>query len=36
MRQRARMLGGSLDIWSKEGMGTRITFAVPFGVGRCK
>ena len=33
MRQRSRMLGGSLDIWSQEGMGTRITFAVPFGDG---
>ena len=31
MYQRARMLGGSLDIWSQEGMGTKITFAVPFG-----
>ena len=28
--QRARMLGGSLDIWSQEGIGTRITFEVPF------
>lgn len=28
--QRARMLGGSLDIWSQEGVGTRISFEVPF------
>ncbi len=27
--QRARMLGGSLDIWSQEGKGTKITFKVP-------
>jgi len=27
--QRARMLGGSLDIWSQKGKGTRITFKVP-------
>jgi signal transduction histidine kinase len=27
--QRAKMLGGSLDIWSQEGNGTRITFEVP-------
>lgn len=30
MYQRARMLGGSLDIWSEEGKGTKITFKVPF------
>jgi signal transduction histidine kinase len=36
MRQRARMLGGSLDIWSQTGKGTRITFAVPFGGGICQ
>jgi PAS domain S-box-containing protein len=29
MYERARMLGGSLDIWSQEGTGTRITFTVP-------
>lgn len=29
MYERTRMLGGSLDIWSKEGEGTRITFTVP-------
>lgn len=33
MSQRARMLGGTLDIWSQEGMGTKITVAVPVGVG---
>ena len=31
MYERARMLGGSLDICSQEGIGTRITIAVPFG-----
>jgi signal transduction histidine kinase len=31
MHERARMLGGSLEVWSQEGMGTRITFEVPFG-----
>ena len=29
MNKRARMLGGSLDIWSQEGAGTRITFTIP-------
>jgi PAS domain S-box-containing protein len=29
MHERARMLGGSLDIWSKQGEGTRVTFTVP-------
>jgi len=23
------MLGGSIDMWSQEGVGTRITFTVP-------
>jgi signal transduction histidine kinase len=29
MQERARMLGGSLDIWSERGKGTRITLGVP-------
>jgi signal transduction histidine kinase len=29
MAERMRMLNGSLDIWSQEGQGTRISFAVP-------
>ena len=29
MKERARMLGGSLNIWSQEGQGTKITFVVP-------
>jgi PAS domain S-box-containing protein len=29
MYERTRMLGGSIDIWSQEGVGTRITFTVP-------
>jgi len=33
MYQRARMLGGSLDISSQIGVGTRITFEVPTGGG---
>ena len=36
MYQRARMLGGSLDIMSQEGMGTSITFEVPLGGGGSK
>jgi signal transduction histidine kinase len=28
MEERARMLGGSLEIWSEKGKGTRITFRV--------
>ena len=33
MDERVRMLGGSLDIWSEEGTGTRITFTVPMDEG---
>jgi signal transduction histidine kinase len=29
MEERARMVGGSLDIWSQEGTGTRINFSIP-------
>jgi signal transduction histidine kinase len=31
MDERARMLGGSLEIWSQEGKGTRITLHIPTG-----
>ena len=29
MDERARILGGSFDLWSQEGKGTRISFSVP-------
>ena len=29
MDERARMLGGSFDLWSEEGKGTRITLSIP-------
>ena len=29
MKERVRMLGGSLNVWSQEGEGTRITFQIP-------
>ena len=32
MDERARMLGGSLNIWSQEGQGTKITLVVPIKV----
>jgi len=34
MGKRVRMLGGSLDVWSKKEEGTRITFSVPIKEGR--
>lgn len=33
MSERVRMLGGSLDIWSQKGAGTRTTFTVPLNEG---
>jgi two-component system sensor histidine kinase UhpB len=29
MRERARISGGSLELWSQEGSGTRVTFNIP-------
>jgi signal transduction histidine kinase len=29
MQERVRMMGGTMDIWSREGKGTRIIFTVP-------
>lgn len=29
MEERARIIGGSLEIWSQEGSGTRVTFNIP-------
>lgn len=33
MHERIRMLGGSIDMWSEAGAGTRITFTVPIDKG---
>jgi signal transduction histidine kinase len=33
MDERARMLGGSLDLWSEGGKGTRITLSIPINRG---
>ncbi|MDH4219426.1 MAG: PAS domain S-box protein [Candidatus Aminicenantes bacterium] len=33
MKERARMLGGSLDLWSEKGKGTRITLSIPINAG---
>jgi len=34
MDERARMLGGSFDLWSEEGKGTRITLSIPIKKGK--
>ncbi len=34
MEERARMLGGSLDLWSQEGKGTQISLHIPRGKGQ--
>jgi signal transduction histidine kinase len=34
MEERARMLGGSLDLWSQEGKGTQISIRIPTAKGR--
>lgn len=31
MEERARLVGGSLEVWSHPGMGTKITFIIPLG-----
>ena len=33
MEERVRMLGANLDIWSQEGVGTRVTFTIPIDEG---
>ena len=33
MQERVRMLGANLDIWSQEGVGTRVTFTIPIDKG---
>ena len=34
MKERARMMGGSLEIRSEEGKGTRITLIIPVSAGQ--
>ncbi len=34
MKERAGMVGGSLDLWSEEGKGTQISLRIPTGKGR--
>jgi signal transduction histidine kinase len=34
MKERARMLGGSLDLWTQEGEGTKISFHIPLEKGQ--
>jgi signal transduction histidine kinase len=29
LEERIRMLGGNLQVWSRESQGTRITFEIP-------
>jgi signal transduction histidine kinase len=31
MDERSRMLGGSLEVWSERGHGTRVTLRIPTG-----
>ena len=33
MEERAHMLGAKLDVWSQEGVGTRVTFTIPIDKG---
>lgn len=33
MKERVQILGGSLDLWSEKGKGTRVTFTIPLGKG---
>lgn len=33
MNERVKLMGGELDLWSREGKGTRVTFSIPAGKG---